>query len=554
MAIGSLSVVILLHVPYVRRSGVLPYGEYQLYEAMADAFVPLFDTVAALAEEDLHPRFTFAVSPVLAEQLTDGLLRTGFEEYVLRRMRPVEEDSTATDSALASAARLQLAQDNGLLESWVDRHQRDLMYTVRQLERDGLVETISYPATGAVLPLLPRVSAKRGQVDLGMRSVEFHVEHRTLGMWLPGGAIAPGAEGEGVGDLLVDAGVEYTLVGDRAIRSLLPVIPGGKPKGLGGGSPLDMHRLPSGLVAMVRHEGFSAATIGERGFPSHTAYLGAADPFGRRYWRRGPKSPPGPKVAPSGPKDAPPDYYRPEDAAAAAREHAAATVEMAVSLLSAHKEQTGRAGLLVLPIDSRLFCTWAEGPLWLSELVRGLKGAQIKMESGAEAMHHHNLQSLPEVAPSSWEGEGDFRTWQADNTSWYWDVVATTLDHAENLADRFGGVHNPVMMRLQAQATREALLLVSSEWPEMVGHGGEELDYAAERVRSHHDRFRRLAYMLDTNNPEELDSRLLERYEELDNPFGDIDLGLLAAERPHPSADTDSSYRPWGGTGPGGIF
>lgn len=566
MAIGSLAVVILLHVPYVRRAGVWPYGEYQLYEAMADAFIPFFDAVDGLVESGLHPRFTFAVSPVLAEQLTDLLLRTGFEEYVLRRMRQVEADTSAVDTNLATAARLHHTRDTRVLESWVTRHQRDLIGTVRRLERDGIVESAAYPATGAILPLMPRVSAKRGQVSLGMRTVEFHMEHPTLGMWLPGGAIAPGAEGEGVGDLLAEYGVQFTLVGERASRSMLTGIPGLGPSGKGGRSPLDLYRLPSGLVAMVKHDAFAASTVAPGAFAAHPAYLGPADPFGRRYWSRGARIPRRVSsqpvaggdleitVAPGGHQENQPMYYRPEDAEEAARQHAAAAVDKAVELLKAHKEQTGRTGLLVLPIDARLFSSWAEGPLWLAELVRRLQDANIKMESGAEAVHHHNLQTLPEVTPSSWEGDGDYRAWQADNTTWYWEVVAGTLDHAENLGDRFAGVVNPVMVRLQAQATREALLLVSGEWAEMIGRGGEELDYAAERVRSHHDRFRRLAYMLDTANPEEIDAALLERYEALDNLFEAIDLGLLSADHPISSGEHGSQSRPWGGFGPGGII
>jgi predicted glycosyl hydrolase (DUF1957 family) len=158
------------------------------------------------------------------------------------------------------------------------------------------------------------------------------------------------------------------------------------------------------------------------------------------------------------------------------------------------------------------------------------------------------------VAPSSWEGDGDFRVWQPDNTTWYWEAVATTLDHAESLADRFTGVSNPLMVRLLAQVTREAMLLIEGEWPEMIGRGGEELDYAAERVRSHHDRFRRLAYMMDTANPDELDVRLLERYEELDNPFQAIDLALLSSDQRFAAGDTGPGQRPWSGMGPGGVI
>ncbi len=559
MPIGSMAVAILLHVPYVRRAGMWPYGEYQLYQTIADAIVPLLDVIEDLHASGVSPRFTVALSPLLAEQLSDLLLRSGFEEYMLRRIRQAEADARSPDPDLAAAASAQKARDERVLDSFYSRHNRDLVRVVRELELAGAIEAIGFPASGAPLPLLPRLSAKRAQVVQGLRSAELHLEHPIAGMWLTGGAIAPGAEGESIADLLTSHGINYTFVSERALRGPLPSLPGLE---VAGRSPLDPQRLSDGLVALAGHAGFAAATIGA--FPHHGAYLGPADPLGRRYWSLGnaPRRMPSHPVTGGdveitvtrAPSDGAQRYYDEAAARTALTEHAARAAALATEILSTHKEKTGRMGVLCLPIDSRVFCDWPEGPAWLAEFLRQAHAAGIKLESGAEAIHRHDLQSLPDVTPSSWEGDGDFRAWQPDNTTWYWDAVATTLDHAESLADRFAGVSNPLMVRLLAQLTREALLLVEGEWPEMIGRGGEELDYAAERVRSHHDRFRRLAYMMDTANPDELDVHLLERYEELDNPFQAIDLALLSSDQRLGAGDAGPGQRPWSGMGPGGVI
>ncbi|MBM3276056.1 MAG: hypothetical protein FJZ00_12965, partial [Candidatus Sericytochromatia bacterium] len=152
MPVGSLCIVIQLHVPYVRRAGMWPYGEYQLYEAMADAFIPLLDAIADLHAEGLAPRFTLALSPLVADQLADLLLRTGFEEYVLRRIRQADDDAASGGPDLVAAARRQKERDLALLESWVTRHKRDIVRTIRHLEREGAIEAIGMPATAAILP------------------------------------------------------------------------------------------------------------------------------------------------------------------------------------------------------------------------------------------------------------------------------------------------------------------------------------------------------------------------------------------------------------------
>lgn len=542
---GSMVIAVMLHVPYVRRAGVWPFGETQLYGAIADAFVPTLDSLLALQAEGLSSRLTLALSPLLSEQLADPLIRRGFEDFMIRRIAAHESAAARHTGALADVARWHVQRDHRLLESWGIRHRRDLVRTVRELALDGAVEVVAMPASGAVLPLLGRPRAAALQVHMGLVASELHVEHRPVGMWLPGGAIAPRgaleplavpdhwklamygddtAELPGTDDVLRDHGLTYAFAGEHALH-------GGRPAP-DEASPLDVHATERELALLTRHDGlFSAWFDPERGFASHSAYLGPSDASGDRLVRRPEPSSDGRlatgrggdlelTVAPA-PLSAP---YDPGLAEQTARSQAIQAATTARALLDDHLERTGRQGVIVLPLDARLFQSWIEGPQWLCEFVRATRQAELGPISGAEAVHRFPPRPLEAVHPASWERGGDFRLWRAPNTTWYWEVVASILDTTDALVDRFVGASHSLIARGLAQVVREAFLLVESEWPAMVGTGGDGRDYAAERIRLHHDRFRRLAEMMGAGDfGENFDTALLERFEELDNPFELID-------------------------------
>ncbi len=540
MPTGSLVVVVLLHVPYVRRAGVWPFGESQLFGAMADAFLPCLDRLVDLQEsESPAPRLTLALSPVLAEQLADPILRSGFENFMLRRLADHEDAARSLPEPLAAVARWQRDRDERLLDSWSRRHQRDLVRTVRELAQGGAIEVVTLPATAAILPILPRAGAAEFQVKMGLMAAERHLEHRPLGMWLPGGAIAPrgafepmegadryrgmllggGREIEvpGTDETLRWQEVDYAIAAERALQGMRP--------DPAGPSPLDVHRTSAGLALLTRHDGLHDAWLDPlRGFPASPGYLGPPEEADGRYRARGNPTDVRETTHPRAEGDPLAGPYDPVAARGLAASHARDAIAAACSVLDDHLVRTGRPGTLVIPVDARLFEVWSEGPDWMADLLMAARAAGLALRSGAEAVHGQSVVPLPDLHPASWEAHGDFRPWRAPNTTWYWDVVASVLDTAESLVDRFASSGLPLVVRTLAQAMREASLLVSGEWAAMLGAGGEGRDYAAERVRSHHDRFRLLSEMLLAEDfGERFDTALLERFEELDNPFEAFD-------------------------------
>ncbi|MDB5098793.1 MAG: hypothetical protein JWM80_3214 [Cyanobacteria bacterium RYN_339] len=90
--IGTFSLVLHSHLPYYRKAGMWPFGEENLYEAMAETYIPLLNAFEDLREEGIAAKVTIGVTPVLAEQLADDHLKQGFEEYMAAFIARIELD------------------------------------------------------------------------------------------------------------------------------------------------------------------------------------------------------------------------------------------------------------------------------------------------------------------------------------------------------------------------------------------------------------------------------------------------------------------------------
>ena len=52
MSVGQFVFMLHSHLPYYRKAGMWPFGEENLYECMAETYVPLLDAISELYEED----------------------------------------------------------------------------------------------------------------------------------------------------------------------------------------------------------------------------------------------------------------------------------------------------------------------------------------------------------------------------------------------------------------------------------------------------------------------------------------------------------------------
>ena len=68
---GKIVLVLHSHLPYYRHHGMWPFGEENLYECMAETYIPLLDALLELQAEGIRANITIGVTPILCEQLAD---------------------------------------------------------------------------------------------------------------------------------------------------------------------------------------------------------------------------------------------------------------------------------------------------------------------------------------------------------------------------------------------------------------------------------------------------------------------------------------------------
>ena len=69
MKTGNLIFILHTHLPWVLHHGTWPHGEDWLTEVIAECYIPLLNVFNDLLNENILPKITIDISPVLCEQL-----------------------------------------------------------------------------------------------------------------------------------------------------------------------------------------------------------------------------------------------------------------------------------------------------------------------------------------------------------------------------------------------------------------------------------------------------------------------------------------------------
>lgn len=119
----------------------------------------------------------------------------------------------------------------------------------------------------------------------------------------------------------------------------------------------------------------------------------------------------------------------------------------------------------------------------------------------------------------SWGKKGDFRVWWNDDTIDYWKKV-----EAAEAALRRIAKSDPSLL---PAATRQALLLQSSDWPFLIENGAAR-DYAEARIVKHHECLWRLVTIAEKKRRTPKDADFVALLDKTDRLFGP-ELAALAA-------------------------
>ncbi len=431
---GDLAIVLHSHMPYVEGFGTYPFGEEWLFDAFARSHLPVLD----VAE-----RLTMTVTPVLADQLeADGVGERMLTFLRRHRVDAADRDLADGGAAVRPAARAEADRYTHAMKR-LARLGGNPLRAFQEAHRRGRIALIPSAATHAVLPKIASLPGRRLQVDAGMRSHRRRFGE-TEGFWLPECAYVNGLEA-----VLAERGFAYTCLDqsshERGTAALRPI------------------RLPGGTVAFTIDWPTVRLVWSDGGYPSDSAYLEyhRLSRNGMRLWSIS-----------GGP-------YDPGAAGKRAAEHAASFLAAVRDRLERYRTETGRRGLCVFAIDTELLGHWwAEGPIWLGEVIKGAEIDGVRLVTLPQALREHEPEERP-AREASW-GEGkSLETWDSPSVS---DLVwATRRSELRLLRAVAASRLDP---SAAARAARELLALQSSDWAFM-DHRGQAGDYPYARATAH---------------------------------------------------------------------
>ncbi len=496
------------HLPYVLNHGRWPHGSDWISEAAIDTYLPLLSALRRLKVEAVATPLTIGITPILANQLESPVFAAELEAYFTQRLKTCDESEESLpstgDEHLIPLARFWKSHLLGLRTLFRSTG-GNLASAFRQLEEAGQIELISSGATHGFLPLLARDESIRLQLGLG------RAEHRRIfgrdpdGLWLPEcayrprGPWAPLPEAprrpmrRGIEEHVADAGFKYFFVDSHLAAA------GHAFKLYGAeGGPADDAEVRNSPYRAYRVAGARGATpvsafirdplasrqvwSRQEGYPGDEWYLEFHKirwPGGLKYWR---VSAPGSDLGDKQP-------YDPSHAVERAGVHARHFVSL-LGRIAAERAAANPGGkkpaedLIAVPFDTELFGHWwHEGVDFLEQVYRALSVNPVV--HGTTARDH--LAHTPSgrgihLTQGSWGANGDFSMWLNDETKWTWPrlwaIEESFWEHAGAALD------TPALQPVLAQAAREMLLAMGSDWQFIISTGAVT-DYAIKRFTEH---------------------------------------------------------------------
>lgn len=517
--LGSFSLVLHGHMPWVLHHGRWPHGEHWLYEAALGVYLPLLETIESVAAAGARPALTLGLTPVLLEQLAHPTFKAGFYAYLRDLIGRAQADRS--DAELGGLAAWWEKQLTARLDQF-DRIGGDIVGAFAAHARAERIELLSSLATHGYAPLLLHDQAIRAQLRVGLATSERHLGFRPAGIWLPECAFRPAGpwtpplvhrdsrnrvgvdqilEEEGVGFFFVDAhlyqGIRSEGLWENGRFRKVGWDEADTYPGQGWRSVLEPHRVSTvggagRVVAFARHPRVSeqvwAAEVGYPGDGTYLEFHKKRYGDGLRYWR----------VTRQGADLGEKALYDPSAVSAATFRQARHFGAIVRDELGMHRTRTGRPGAVVAPFDAELFGHWwFEGPQFLKDVLLHLHhDPSIQVQTASERLASVPPEKVGWLPEGSWGDGGDHRVWLNEQSQWTWEAAYRAEDRFFTLMwDVQRHPDRKAAARAEAaltRAARELLLLQASDWAFVVRTGGA-VDYGFRRLAEHITRFERMA-------------------------------------------------------------
>lgn len=493
--IGTFSLVLHTHLPWVPHHGTWPVGEEWLHQAFTGSWRRVIRVLENLAAHGYSDILTLGVTPIVAAMMDDPYSLAEIHSWAGRWLLRAEEH--AGRDGLGELMAFERREARACLDDLEARWLRGGLSTVlRPLIDDGVIELIGGPATHPFQPLLNDRFAS-AQLRTGLHDAKLRFGQAPQGIWAPECGYAPGME-----HFYADHGVSHFLVDGPAVRDR---------------TAFGYRVGESDVVCFARDMPVSYRIWSSRsGYPGGSAY--------RDFHTFDHKS--GFRPARVTSVHTPSEAKRPWDPAAASAaiyRDARDFVDTVVRRLTDLRHEHGREALVVAAFDTELFGHWwYEGPQFLDLVLRLLPQAGVRVTSLRGAREAGLVEGSIELPASSWGAGKDWRVWDNENVA---DLVESA-DHAQKrfltlLDTRFEAEPGTGRSGVADQLAREAFLLTSSDWAFMVTRDSAAA-YARDRARTHSERFHALADLVEAGDTDGAE-RLAANLRVIDGPFGHLD-------------------------------
>jgi len=548
MSIGSFVFMLHSHLPYYRKAGMWPFGEENLYECVAETYIPLLNAISELYDEGIKAKLTVGITPILAEQLNDEYLKDGFAKYLDAKLDAVSEDlsrypnsSVAHSQHLNYLAKFYFDWYTNIKDSFLNKYNKDLIGAFKKFQDLGCIEITTSAATHGFSPLLATDSSLNAQFKTGSETTKRLFGKKAKGAWLPECAYRPGYEAidsqgkkywrPAIEVTLQNSGIEYFFteshvieggvsVGNRRIVGVygnIEYIPL-PPRPATGLTTYEAYWLPDAQVAVMGRNdraGYQVWSAAD-GYPGDGCYREfhkKDDNSGMNYWRlTSPSTDLGDKM-----------LYDPVLAMSKINENSDHYTTLIYHMLNDYKKETGKNGLVMVSFDTELFGHWwFEGIEFIKQVIKKFNNfiPEVGRQTAGEYLEKYPPTAAVSLPESSWGQGGHFWVWQNHQTEWMWPIIHAAEKRIQNIAAKYQSIpQDKLLHRALNQLAREVLLLESSDWPFLITTW-QARDYATERFRKHQENVERIAGMIENEN---IDEGYLQSVESVDNPFSVID-------------------------------
>lgn len=521
---GKIHLLLHAHLPFVREPDYDRFLEENwFFEAMAETYLPLVQSLRRLEERGVPGTLNLSVSSALLAMLTDEVLLQKFTRHLHRQKDLLEKEKIRlqNDSAQLEVVNFYDRRQTALIDTWENSCHGKIVPMLKLLEERGKLNLLTCVGTHPFLPAYQSdMEAIRLQLAITVRAFEEAFGRKPKGLWLPECGYF-----DGLDYVLAEFGFEYFFLETHGVLLARPA-----PK-YGVFTPI---KTPAGLYCMGREQSSSMEVWSRKtGYPGHPEYreffkdiayerepeylgeyfMAGSTPIetGLKYWRI------------TGSEDK--QVYRPWNALRLVEDHArlfVANREATVTELL--PKMDGSKVSILCPYDAELFGHWwFEGPLFIEKMFeRAASSNVVEMASLELTMHSSADETVHAPVFSSW-GEGGFgEVWMNDEVNWAYPLFFRMRSMMKEMGSRLFSLPKAqvqLQKRFYAQMARELVLFQASDWAFMI-HNKSAAEYARARQNGHYENVCALfAAASSAVTAKRADMTLLESLEKKNNLF-----------------------------------